>query len=254
MFDPALFGRMSPGVFTPGRSLAASAQDDATSANSATPAPALAASSSPSESLPPGRHPLGLSDVRDAVLYVPPNLPTDKPVPLFVMFHGAGGFPEKVLPFIEPHADRHGFLVLAPHSTFPTWDIVIGGNGPDLERLQQALGLVAARYSIDTSRVAFAGFSDGASYALSIGVTNGDIASHVIAFSGGFMSIFVQEGQPRVFIAHGLIDEQLPIATSGRNNANKLKASGYDVEYVEFDGLHIIEPGVVARAIDFFLA
>lgn len=234
MFDPALFGRMSPGVFTPGRSLLP-----------------LESQRSP---LSAGRHPIGLSDTRDAVLYVPPNLPTDKPVPLFVMFHGAGGFPEKVLPFIEPHADTHGFLVLAPHSTFPTWDIVIGGNGPDLERLQQALSIVASRYEIDSARVAFAGFSDGASYALSIGVTNGDIASHVIAFSGGFMSIFVQEGQPRVFIAHGLIDEQLPIATSGRNNANKLKAVGYDVEYVEFDGLHIIEPSVVARAIDFFLA
>lgn len=233
MFAPSLFGRMPPDVIA-----------SASAATSATTPPPLS----------PGRHPLGLSDTRDAVLYVPADLPTNKPVPLFVMFHGAGGFPEKVLPFIEPHAEQHKFLVLAPHSTFPTWDIVIGGNGPDLERLQLALGNVAARYRIDTGRVAFAGFSDGASYALSIGVTNGDIASHVIAFSGGFMSVFVQEGQPQIFIAHGLIDEQLPIATSGRQNANKLKAAGYDVQYVEFDGLHVIEPGVVARAVDFFLA
>ncbi|VVD67554.1 esterase [Pandoraea aquatica] len=243
MFDPSLFGRMPPDV------IASTAPSAPASAS------ASSASSNPSpEPFAPGRHSLGLSETRDAVLYVPADLPTDKPVPLFVMFHGAGGFPEKVLPFIEPHADQHKFLVLAPHSTFPTWDIVIGGNGPDLERLQAALRLVAARYRIDAQRVAFAGFSDGASYALSIGVTNGDIASHVIAFSGGFMSIFVQEGLPKVFIAHGLIDEQLPIATSGRQNANKLKAAGYDVQYVEFDGLHIIEPGVVARAIDFFLA
>ncbi|VVD67537.1 alpha/beta hydrolase [Pandoraea commovens] len=247
MFDPSLFGRMPPDV------IASAAPSAPASASASLPSPA-----SPSDPLPepfaPGRHPLGLSETRDAVLYVPADLPTDKPVPLFVMFHGAGGFPEKVLPFIEPHADQHKFLVLAPHSTFPTWDIVIGGNGPDLERLQAALRSVATRYRIDAQRVAFAGFSDGASYALSIGVTNGDIASHVIAFSGGFMSIFVQEGLPKVFIAHGLIDEQLPIATSGRQNANKLKAAGYDVQYVEFDGLHIIEPGVVARAIDFFLA
>ncbi|MDM8359103.1 alpha/beta hydrolase [Pandoraea communis] len=232
MFDPSLFGRMPPDVIA-----SASA-----SASSLTPS-----------SLVPGRHSLGLSEHRDAVLYVPSDLPADKPVPLFVMFHGAGGFPQKVLPFIEPHAEQHKFLVLAPHSIFPTWDIVIGGNGPDLERLQLALSHVAARYRIDTGRVAFAGFSDGASYALSIGVTNGDIASHVIAFSGGFMSVFVQEGQPRIFIAHGLIDEQLPIATSGRQNANKLKAAGYDVQYVEFGGRHIIEPGVVAQAVDFFL-
>lgn len=243
MFDPSLFGRMSPDVI-------ASAPIPP-----AAPESAPASDSTPSfAALAPGRHSLGLSETRDAVLYVPDGLPTDPPVALFVMFHGAGGFPEKVLPFIEPHADQHKFLVLAPHSTFPTWDIVIGGNGPDLERLQAALRLVAARYRLDARHVAFAGFSDGASYALSIGVTNGDIASHVIAFSGGFMSIFVQEGQPKIFIAHGLIDEQLPIATSGRQNANKLKAAGYDVQYVEFDGLHIIEPGVVARAIDFFLA
>jgi phospholipase/carboxylesterase len=224
MFDPSLLGRLS---FTPAE---------------------------PSKGpLPPGRNLLGIASERDAVLYVPTGLDEGTPVPLFVMFHGAGGFPEKVLPFIEEHAQQHKFLVLAPHSTFPTWDIVIGGNGPDLERLHRGLAEVTSRYRVDREHLAFAGFSDGASYALSIGITNGDIASHVIAFSGGFMSIFLQEGAPKVFIAHGLSDEQLPIATSGRANAAKLKAAGYDVEYVEFNGLHAIQPPIVSRAIDFFL-
>ncbi|CAB3766862.1 alpha/beta hydrolase [Paraburkholderia solisilvae] len=203
--------------------------------------------------LPPGRHRLGLADERDAVLFVPEGLSEDTPVPLFVMFHGAGGFPEKVLPFIETHAQQHRFLVLAPHSTYPTWDIVIGGNGPDLERLHQALTEVTSRYRVDRRHLAFAGFSDGASYALSIGVTNGDIVSHVIAFSGGFFSIFMQEGAPQVLIAHGLQDEQLPVATSGRANAAKLKAAGYDVHYIEFNGPHAIQPPVVELAVDFFL-
>src|ERR1700743_282962 len=82
--------------------------------------------------LPPGRHRLGLAEDRDAVLFVPEGLAEERDearaaVPLFVMFHGAGGFPEKVLPFIEDHARKHRFLVLAPHSTYPTWDLVIGG-------------------------------------------------------------------------------------------------------------------------------
>jgi len=128
--------------------------------------------------LPPGRHHLGISAERDAVLFVPGGLDEHTPVPLFVMFHGAGGFPEKVLPFIEEHAERDKFLILAPHSMYPTWDIVVGGSGPDLERLQEALTEVTSRYRIDRDHLAFAGFSDGASYALSIGVTNGDIASH----------------------------------------------------------------------------
>jgi phospholipase/carboxylesterase len=203
--------------------------------------------------LPPGRNHLGLADERDAILYVPATLEPNAPAPLLVMFHGAGGFPEKVLPFLEEHAEQHKFLLLAPHSTYATWDIVVGGNGPDLERLDQALSKVAAHFAIDRGRLGFAGFSDGASYALSTGVTNGDIATHVIAFSGGFMTVFMQEGTPQIFIAHGLVDEQLPIETSGRANAAKLTAAGYDVEYIEFNGKHVIQPAIVNMAIDFFL-
>jgi phospholipase/carboxylesterase len=211
--------------------------------------------------LPVGRNHLGIAPERDTVLYVPQSLTPEniaarisenRPVPLLVMFHGAGGFPEKVLPFLEEHAEQHGFLLMAPHSLMPTWDIVIGGNGPDLERLDLALAEVAARYPLDPTHLGFAGFSDGGSYSLSTGITNGDIVSHVIVFSGGFMSVFMQEGSPRVFISHGLIDEQLPIDTSARKHAEKLKAAGYDVELVEFNGLHIIHPPVVQMAVDFF--
>lgn len=203
--------------------------------------------------LNPGRNHLGIAEERDAVLYVPASLPKSGPVPMLVMFHGAGGFPEKVLPFLEEHAEREGFLLLAPHSMFPTWDIVIGGSGPDLQRLELALTAVGSRYLLDPTHLGFAGFSDGGSYSLSIGITNGDLISHVIVFSGGFMSVFMQEGAPKVFIAHGLIDEQLPIETSGRANATKLKGAGYDVEYVEFNGKHAIQPSIVKLAVDFFL-
>ena len=55
--------------------------------------------------LPPGRNRLGIDGERDAVLFVPTGL-EHAPVPLFVMFHGAGGFPEKVLPFIEEGGEQ----------------------------------------------------------------------------------------------------------------------------------------------------
>jgi phospholipase/carboxylesterase len=203
--------------------------------------------------LPAGRHALGIADERDAVLVVPQGLKADRPVPLLVMFHGAGGSADKVLPFLNDHAQQRGFLLLLPQSQFPTWDLVIGGNGPDLERLEQALGEVASRFRVDPARLGFAGFSDGGSYALSAGVTNGDIASHVMVFSAGFMSVFKQNGSPRIFIAHGLEDEQLPIETSARPHVARLKAAGYDVTAVEFRGPHHIAPAVVTLAMDFFL-
>lgn len=59
------------------------------------------------------------------------------------------------------------------------------GFGPDVLYLNKALHHVFNRYSIDPSRLAVAGFSDGASYALSLGVANGDLFSHIIAFSPG---------------------------------------------------------------------
>lgn len=203
--------------------------------------------------LPAGRHTLGIASERDAVLYVPEGLDTQSPVPLVVLFHGAGGSAEKILPVLEAQAAFHRFLILAPQSLLVTWDIVIGGNGPDRERLDWALHEVAAHYAIDPRHLAFAGFSDGGSYALSAGLTNGGLVSHIIAMSAGFMAVTLPEGEPRVFIAHGLHDEQLPIATSGRANAMKLQEAGYEVRYVEFNGPHKPQPSVVALAMDFFL-
>lgn len=224
MIDPSLMGRLS---FTP-----------------------TAPTKSP---LQPGLHPLGIAEERDAMLYVPTRLEEEVAVPLLVMFHGGGGSAEKVLPFLQEHAERNQFLLLVPQSIYPTWDIVIGGNGPDLQRLNQALTAVSAHYFIDPDHFGFAGFSDGGSYALSNGITNGDLITHVIVFSGGFMSVFMQEGAPKIFIAHGLSDEQLPIETSGRPHAEKLKAAGYDVTFLEFAGNHSIQPPIVELAVEFFL-
>jgi phospholipase/carboxylesterase len=227
MFNPSLLGRLQFRL-TPGAAL--------------TDAP-----------LPPGRNYLGIAAERDAVLYVPASLDVSRPVPLMVMFHGAGGFPEKILPYLENLADTHGFLILAPHSLLPTWDLVIAGNGPDLERLDTALAKVALMYAINPEHLAFAGFSDGGSYALSIGVTNGDVASHVIVFSGGFMSVFMQEGTPKIFIAHGLQDEQVPIESSARKHVAKLEAAGYEVRAVEFNDRHVLLRPIAALAVAFFL-
>lgn len=203
--------------------------------------------------LPPGRHGLAYPEGREAVLVVPEGLPPDEPLPLLVMFHGAGGEANRVLPHLVPLARQRRFLLLAPQSMYVTWDIVIGGHGPDLQRLEGALATVSGHFRIDPQRLAFAGFSDGGSYALSLGVTNGDVASHVIALSAGFMNTFTQAGKPRVFLAHGRADRQLPIETSAHPHARRLLDSGHDLTLQPFDGDHVIVPWVVARAVEFFV-
>lgn len=203
--------------------------------------------------LPAGRHALTFPEGREAVLVVPEDLDPDAPVPLLVLFHGAGGEANKVLPHFVRWARDRRFLLLAPQSMFPTWDIVIGGHGPDLERLDAALLQVASHFRLDPGHLAFAGFSDGGSYALSVGLSNGDVASHVIALSAGFMNTFTRNGSPKVFIAHGRSDSQLPFETSARPHALKLLEEGVDLTLLPFEGDHVIVPEVVARAIGFFL-
>lgn len=205
------------------------------------------------EPLGPGLHSLGLFDQRDATLLVPESVDPHRPTPLMVLFHGGGGSAEKILPMMRDHAEARGFLLLVPQSLYPTWDIVIGGNGPDRERLDEALAEVASRFFIDPRRVAFAGHSDGGSYTLSLGPTNGHFVTHMIVSSAGFMSVFLQAGAPKVFISHGTRDEQIPIDRSGRIHSAKLRKAGYDVTYVEHDGPHAWRPDMAAKAVDFFL-
>lgn len=203
--------------------------------------------------LPPGRHALAFPEGREAVLVVPDDLDPNAPIPLLVLFHGAGGEANRVLPHFVRWARARRFLLLAPQSMFPTWDVVIGGHGPDLERLGAALQQVAAHFRLDPAHLAFAGFSDGGSYALSVGLSNGDLVSHVIALSAGFMNTFVRHGAPKVFMAHGRSDSQLPFETSARPHALKLLEEGVDLTLLPFDGDHVIVPAVVERAMEFFV-
>jgi phospholipase/carboxylesterase len=205
------------------------------------------------EPLPPGCHLLGLFPERDAWLYVPAGLAPRRPVPLVVLFHGGGSSAEKILPMLAVHAEARGFLLLVPQSLHPTWDLVIAGNGPDRDRVERAIQAIGTHFLLDPGRIAFAGHSDGGSYALSLGLTNGDLVTHLIVSSAGFMSVQEQVGTPRVFLSHGTRDEQIPIDRSGRTHARLLREAGYDVTFVEYDGPHAYDPAVVRRAVAFFM-
>ncbi|HXE57947.1 MAG TPA: alpha/beta hydrolase-fold protein [Gemmatimonadales bacterium] len=198
---------------------------------------------------PTGLQPLGLADGRDGLLYVPASYRTDAPAPLVLALHGAGGNGEQGLAPLRGPADRHGLILLAPESRGQTWDVILGpGYGPDVTFVDRALDLAFRRYAVDPGRVAVSGFSDGASYALSLGITNGDLFTHVLAFSPGFMAPAAQRGRPRVFVAHGTRDGVLPVEVCSRRIVPQLERAGYAVRYVEFPGPHVVPPAIAAEA------
>lgn len=144
--------------------------------------------------------------------------------------------------------------MLSPDSPGATWDVVRSGFGPDVEFLDRALELVFTRYAVDPARIAVEGFSDGASYALSLGLLNGDLFPHVIAFSPGFVVAERRRGRPRCFVSHGVEDAVLPIDQCSRRIVRELRDGRYDVRYTEFDGGHVVPPGIVSAAVDWLLA
>ena len=203
---------------------------------------------------PAGLRPVGIGRGRDGLFFAPTTYDPARPAPLVVLLHGAGGDADDVIPVFQAEAEAGGFLLLVPDSRGPTWDVVRGTYGPDVTFVDRALAHAFEHYAVDPTRVAVGGFSDGASYALSLGITNGDLFTHVIAFSPGFMVPAAQRGTPRLFISHGTRDSVLPIEVCSRRLVPQLRRAGYDVRYDEFEGGHSVPRSVARDAIAWFEA
>ena len=202
----------------------------------------------------PGVHPLGWGGERDGLLSVPPGYRSDVPAPLLVLLHGAGADAACLLPLYQHQANSAGVLVLAPDSRGTTWDIIQGGYGPDIAFVDAALERVFAALAVQPDRIAVGGFSDGASYALSLGLANGGLFADILAFSPGFAAPAAYQGQPRIFISHGTADTVLPIDRCGRTLRTRLVRAGYEVLYREFDGGHRVPAAIVDEAFHWWLA
>ena len=200
--------------------------------------------------LPTGTCRLPTATGRDALLHVPEG----QVHALVVALHGAGGDGGAALGLIEELADRLGIAVLAPSSAASTWGPVRGGVDVDTPALAGVLEQVLARLPLEPARLAVAGFSDGASYALSLGLANGDVLRKVVAFSPGFEAADARRGSPAFFVTHGTRDEVLPIDRTSRRVVPALQAAGCAVDYREFDGPHVVPPDLAAAAMEWVLA
>lgn len=193
-----------------------------------------------------------------SVLYIPAT--ARAPAPLLVLLHGAGGGADGMIRRFREEADRRGVILLAPESAGSTWDAVaeIGrGRAPafggDVARIDAALAETFARASIDPKRIGVAGFSDGAGYALSLGVRNSDRFSAVFGFSPG-MIVPGDTGPPtRVFISHGEKDRVLPISVPRDTLVPLLKQARFNVTFVSFNGEHELPDVVLRQALDGWL-
>lgn len=231
--------------------------------------PALAAG--PELTARPPAAPIANSDKRNGVLtlaggayaYLPKGL-TGKPAPLLVSLYGAGGQPNQVLEVYKPYADQYGFILLIPVSAKGTWDMIedlksrLGVElnvqpryGKDLKAIDTALADVFTKVAVDPQKVGIAGFSDGATYALSVGTANPDLFKTIIAFSPGPAFVGRNVAGQHIFISHGEGDKVLSFANS-RGNAARLRVKSAQVVFEKFAGGHEVPKDIREKALAFF--
>ena len=198
-----------------------------------------------------GLQPLDLNaGSTDSYLYVPAGYRPEKLAPLVLLLHGAGEDALDGLAQLRGQADEAGIILLALSSRGPTWDSILdrGRYGSDIAAIDRALEHTFSRCAVDPERVGVGGYSDGASYALSLGLANGDLFSHVLAFSPGFLAPVGQRGSPRIFVSHGIQDGWLPIDSCSRRIVPQLERAGYEVRYREFNGGHVVPPSIARES------
>lgn len=146
------------------------------------------------------------------------------PLPVILSAHGYGGSPDSLLvrdDIRDPYSDG-GVLWLVPEGADRSWatrnspETDDGGHRDDVRFLGRVLDDAAERWSVDRSRVAASGFSQGASMASELGCLDPERWGVVMPVSGTFWQPVPAScaGEVPVRHTHGTLDPTWPL--SGR--------------------------------------
>jgi pimeloyl-ACP methyl ester carboxylesterase len=150
--------------------------------------------------------------------HVPPNAPTDRPVPVLIVLHGFGGQGQAFAQQFLPLADANNWLLVGPTFTYSSLTDPALTVSDDLAVAQQLLAIFAdvpRRSGLTVqNRALLLGFSRGASMVERFALLHPDLVLAVAALSGGAYTV------PQSCITQngGLEPLPLPLGTADLQN------------------------------------
>jgi predicted esterase len=209
-----------------------------------------------------------------AALFTPDEIETGRRYPLLAVLHGAGRREELLMKAYRDEAERRQALFLIPRSFHPTWDLITAATQgaeasaagdapsarPDLDFLEHAYDLIFRRYPVDAERLGLLGYSDGASYALSVGLSNPQLFRAVMGWAAGFVAIENEAAapgvpRPAVLVEYGTHDELFPFDQVALPMREQLEAFGCAVTFrVDQGGRHWPSGEFQQEALDWFFS
>jgi predicted esterase len=193
-----------------------------------------------------------------AWIVTPPAIEPGRAYPLVVVLHGAGRQDEMIVKGLQAERERRQAVFVVPRSLGMTWDLIAGGDGVDLRFLDGVLHSLYRRFRIDPARRALVGYSDGASYALAVGLSNPRAFAAVMSWAAGFLAIDAHnlapdDPRPRVLLEHGTQDQIFPFERVAVPLRDALVRLGYDVTFrTDEGGIHWPSPEFQTAALDWF--
>lgn len=173
-------------------------------------------------------------------LYVPERYDGSRELPLVIALHGGSGRGTDFLWTWLREARGREFLLLAPTSIGPTWSL----DAPwrDGTALASMIEFLAERYRVDRSHVLVTGLSDGATFALLWGLSEGSPATALAPVSGvlhpansALGNLERAAGRP-IYLVHGALDWMFPVSVA-RMAQDELERAGAELRYREIEDL-----------------
>jgi polyhydroxybutyrate depolymerase len=132
---------------------------------------------------------------REALVYVPESYDGTRSTPLFMNFHGFGGYAEGHMEWADMRAlsDTHGFVLTYPQGSemdgSPHWNTSLPSadnksSASDFGFIDDLIDTIAATYTLDPDRIYAAGYSNGGMFAFGLACHRPERIAAVVSVSG----------------------------------------------------------------------